>query len=152
MTHLVFVYGTLMKGYANHDWLLLGNPDAKFVGRGVAQNLALYNVTQGFPGVIREQGASTKGEVYEVGNATLRRMDNLESEGHMYLREKCVVHMENGELIESGLHMEPRNPASGNQSPEGDQPGNPDATVNRETRNQPPRFCASSCETSYFVD
>ncbi len=105
MPHLVFVYGTLMQGHGNHGWLLLGNPDARFVGRGVAENLGLYNVTQGFPGVIREQGASTKGEVYEVGNATLRRMDNLESEGHMYLRERVVVHMENGEAVESWTYI-----------------------------------------------
>ncbi len=105
MPHLVFVYGTLMQGHGNHGWLLLGNPDARFVDRGVAENLGLYNVTQGFPGVIREQGASTKGEVYEVGNATLRRMDNLESEGHMYLRERVVVHMENGEAVESWTYI-----------------------------------------------
>ena len=126
MPHLVFVYGTLMQGHGNHGWLLLGNPDARFVGRGVAENLGLYNVTQGFPGVIREQGASTKGEVYEVGNATLRRMDNLESEGHMYLREKCVVHMENGELIESWIYIwNLETPRPETRVPEGDQPWQP---------------------------
>lgn len=126
MPHLVFVYGTLMQGHGNHNWLLLGNPDARFVGRGVAENLGLYNVTQGFPGVIREQGASTKGEVYEVGNATLRRMDNLESEGYMYLREKCVVHMENGELVESWIYIwNLETPRPETKVPVSDQPWRP---------------------------
>lgn len=84
----VFVYGTLKRGHRNH--YLLEN--SKFIGAG--QTRRLFRMFDcGFP-VLRTYSdrpspynAKVRGEVYEVDEQTLRRLDQLESEGRMYHRQ-----------------------------------------------------------------
>lgn len=85
--HKVFVYGTLKRGHSN-NYLL---SQAKFIASGRTRRLfRLYNC--GFPVLRPPSGhrdaanAKVMGEVYEVSDETLRRLDLLESEGRMYHR------------------------------------------------------------------
>ncbi len=57
----VFVYGTLMKGFNNHGLL----KDAKFIGKAIISDYALYCVTPYYPGIVRQYGSAVNGEVYE---------------------------------------------------------------------------------------
>lgn len=63
-TFLVFVYGTLQKNRSNYH--VMGN--SKFIGNGVLDGFALYQVTYGYPGIKRSEGHKVKGEVYEVSH------------------------------------------------------------------------------------
>lgn len=83
----VFVYGTLKRDLNNHHLLR----DAKFIGGAYTVD-TFRMFTVGFP-IIRpsDDGASVYGEVYEVDDKTLRRLDALEAEGHMYDRKQVNV-------------------------------------------------------------
>jgi len=83
---LVWVYGTLKSGHRNH--CVLG---AKSVNHGPAvftfQASAMYDV--GFPIIMKGQSRiQVQGELYHVDGATFRRLDVLESNGHMYKRRR----------------------------------------------------------------
>lgn len=79
---LVFVYGSLKRGFHNNDLL----DTSYFVGTGTTPpDFEMYSAG-GFP-VIVYGDKSITGEVYLVDEPTLKRLDRLESNGHMYQRE-----------------------------------------------------------------
>jgi len=83
---LVFVYGTLKRGGANHAFLA----GQSFLGNGcTAPGFRLYGLA-GYPGMIRvpDDRDGVSGEVWSVGDDCLARLDELEglAEG-LYRRE-----------------------------------------------------------------
>src|SRR5215831_9216536 len=107
MRELVFVYGTLKRGYGNHH--ILG--DSAFIGEG--QTLArcrLFNA--GFP-VLRRRlnhdgpwNAPVRGELYEVADPeVMRRLDALEGEGRMYHRRKKKIVMATGRTVKAFAYV-----------------------------------------------
>ncbi|HHV65924.1 MAG TPA: gamma-glutamylcyclotransferase [Peptococcaceae bacterium] len=87
---MVFVYGTLMKGYENHRYYLA---QAEYLGKGEIEGYALYAVSS-FPGIVPEKGEKVKGELYRVDSDTLVELDILEGEGSLYLRKMVKVTMD----------------------------------------------------------
>ena len=89
MTYNVFAYGTLRRGFANHALL----SHARFVGVGKTKGrYALY--VSVIPYAIRdEQVAHLRGEVYEVDEATLDVLDELEEHPHVYHRASLPYHV-----------------------------------------------------------
>lgn len=86
--HLVFVYGTLKEGFSNHGLLRDSIYHGKHETGAVHKMLSLG----GFPGVIWNGGTSPiHGEVYEVTDATLARLDSLEGYPHFYDRRLIVT-------------------------------------------------------------
>ena len=96
--HRVFVYGSLIQGMGNH-WLLKGSIDKKFanlIGKAVTKN-KFKMITfheKCFPYVLFDSipiknAESTEiiGEIYEVDDSTLKKLDNLESHPNWYKRE-----------------------------------------------------------------
>jgi gamma-glutamylcyclotransferase (GGCT)/AIG2-like uncharacterized protein YtfP len=81
---LVFVYGSLKRGFRNHR-LLAAN---EFVGAGITEpRYRLINLGP-YPAMI-ETGAeplSVTGELYRIDEATLASLDRLEEEGTLYQR------------------------------------------------------------------
>ncbi len=101
MKHLVFVYGTLKKGFGNH--YLLEN--SKFIGR--AKTKEKYKMTaNGIPFVSKSKAVShIIGEVYEVDDETLEKLDFLEDHPDWYKREKVKVVLEDGKELEAWLYF-----------------------------------------------
>ncbi len=88
--HLVFVYGSLKIGFGNFKYFL---DDSEFVGRACTVDPAFEMVSLGmFPAVVKGGDNSIYGELFMVDQHTFERLDMLESNGDMYLREQffCV--------------------------------------------------------------
>jgi gamma-glutamylcyclotransferase (GGCT)/AIG2-like uncharacterized protein YtfP len=83
MTHRVFVYGTLKRGYSNHG-LLVG---ARFMGE-TATRQRFRMISGGFPVILdKRNGWPVHGEIYHVNDETLARLDELERVGRSYDRK-----------------------------------------------------------------
>ena len=78
----VFVYGTLMSGEFNHNYLI----NSTYLSQGTIEGYDMYNV--GFFPAIIEGDDLIIGELYQVPIKDLSAIDNLEGEGTFYLK-KC---------------------------------------------------------------
>ena len=86
----IFVYGTLKRGGGNNTWIA----QQQFVAEARTQpRYRLYDMG-GYPGMIRSQdGISIQGEVWDVDDSGLTRLDILEdTEGGEY--ERVVIPLE----------------------------------------------------------
>ena len=87
---LVFVYGTLKKGFWNHR--VLG--DSELVGTTDTVEDSYVLLDAGFPALtqVDEGGAPVRGEVYRVTSPeVLQHLDYLEGEGSMYHRRPITL-------------------------------------------------------------
>ena len=92
--HLVFVYGTLKRGFPYHE---IGLAGARFVGR--CRTVEAYPLVVGgrwySPILIAEPGAGKRvfGEVYEADDEKLAQLDALEGTHHPagYHRDRLAV-------------------------------------------------------------
>ena len=85
----VFVYGTLMKGETNHDFL----QNATFLDKTVIEGYDMYKVGW-YPAIIDGEGLAI-GEVYSVPVEDMASIDSLEGEGSLY-EKRCVRITVNG--------------------------------------------------------
>jgi gamma-glutamylcyclotransferase (GGCT)/AIG2-like uncharacterized protein YtfP len=117
--HLVFVYGTLRRGGAGA--LSIRFPNSRFVADAKVSG-SLYDLGT-YPGVILDESDSlVVGEVYEVDDEILKKLDDFESSSHYWRKQvkislgtssrKCWVYAPNPEafsrltLITSGDWIE----------------------------------------------
>jgi len=79
-TALVFVYGTLLRGEANHGLLAR----ARFVATGRTE--AAFDLVDlgDYPALVEGGGTIVTGELYEVDAATLAALDRLEEHPDVY--------------------------------------------------------------------
>lgn len=82
MNSKIFVYGTLMKEMSNHDCYL---SKSKFLGNAEIEGFIMYDLGS-YPGIVGGIGR-IKGEIYEVSEETLKRIDLLEGEGDLYTKK-----------------------------------------------------------------
>ena len=99
MEQLVFVYGTLKKGFSNHRLLA----SSELLGKArTVKKYAMYST--GVPIVVKEEAVSAIfGELYRVDEVTLTYLDSLEGHPDWYRREEVEV------LVEDkggGQHLE----------------------------------------------
>ena len=90
--NLVFVYGTLRRGFGNSRYLL----DKKTRDLGTHRTVpgfSLYLVTGGIiPGMIEDSSTNqVTGELYEVSGKVLKRLDSLEGVPHLYHRNRISL-------------------------------------------------------------
>ncbi|OCC14790.1 hypothetical protein DBT_1850 [Dissulfuribacter thermophilus] len=89
----LFVYGTLKKGFVNHSYLR----GAKFVGKAYTKSKYALYVGE-YPFVVKNQPLSNIfGELYEINEAILSHVDELEEHPDLYCREKVPVIIEEKE-------------------------------------------------------
>ncbi len=85
--HLVFVYGTLRRGGVGA--MSLRFPDSKFIAEAQVTG-SLYDLGA-YPGLIlNEANSSVIGEVYEVDDELLKRLDDFEASSH-YCRKQVKL-------------------------------------------------------------
>jgi gamma-glutamylaminecyclotransferase len=103
MTHRVFVYGTLKRGYPNNP-LLEGS---EFLGEAVT--VPTYKMVEtSFPVIMPDpSGKPVAGEIYTVDDATLARLDQLEREGRSYDRVmiEATLPLSNGEPTQAFIYV-----------------------------------------------
>jgi gamma-glutamylcyclotransferase (GGCT)/AIG2-like uncharacterized protein YtfP len=100
--HLVFVYGTLRRGSWNHGFLA----GQRLVGAGrTVEKYALY--VADIPYVAKEPVSRITGEVYEVADACLAALDELEDHPHEYRREQAEIELDSGETVTAWLYFHP---------------------------------------------
>lgn len=97
----VFVYGTLKSGHGNHR-LLQGS---KFLGRSTVDRFKMYSLG-GFPAVVPSEDGVIQGEVYEVDDFTMTRLDRLEGYPNFY--DRMIVSTEKGPAWIYYMHTPPR--------------------------------------------
>jgi gamma-glutamylaminecyclotransferase len=108
MSHKLFVYGSLKRGFGNHELL----KNSKFLGAYDTSD-ANYQMFSfgGFPGVIaldeQDRHHYILGELYEVDDATLARVDMLEGNGHFYTR-KIIELSETDDIVEAWMYLLPQ--------------------------------------------
>lgn len=103
----IFVYGTLKRGGSNHGWLR----GQRFVGAATTNpGFRLYDLG-GYPGMVTDpqQGLAVEGEVWEVDDAALARLDELEDvEGGEYARVPLPLQPPfDRETVEGYLYLHP---------------------------------------------
>ncbi len=105
MAHLVFVYGTLMKGELHHTTIA----HARFVRR--AETQLGYELVQidYYPAMLTGGTSRIVGELYEVDDSTLRRLDHLEEVPNYY--ERHTIALDDG--TEAFAYVMPRERAKG---------------------------------------
>jgi gamma-glutamylcyclotransferase (GGCT)/AIG2-like uncharacterized protein YtfP len=86
---LVFVYGSLMRGFHNYRLLVRGN--AHYLGR--AETRPEYSLIDlgPFPGLIESGTTRVRGEVYDVDGPTLAHLDRLEGHPKFYQRKHVAL-------------------------------------------------------------
>lgn len=84
----VFVYGTLKRGHGNHRLL----KDSKFLGEASIKS-DMYSLGA-FPAISGKGEREAYGEVFEVDEPTMERLDRLEGYPHFYNRK--VVETQHG--------------------------------------------------------
>ena len=90
----LFVYGTLKKGHSNHDRFL---SHAKYLGEGTTTRdiWALYDL--GFFPAMTHGNMQVTGEVYEVSDYELGKIDMLEGAPDLYERHMIVIDVDGEE-------------------------------------------------------
>lgn len=87
---LIFVYGTLKRGHANHGYL----SGQTFIDLATTEpRYRLYDLG-GYPGMVlhANHGTSIHGEVWEIDDACLKQLDELEgTEIGEYVRESIPL-------------------------------------------------------------
>lgn len=88
--NLVFVFGTLKRGYTNYERLL---KRAKFIGPALSVDNNYIMQDVGFPTLWQQEkigvlSGRVKGEVFALTDQQLRSCDWLEGNGRMYTREQ----------------------------------------------------------------
>lgn len=101
----VFVYGTLMRGYRDHEKFL---SEAKFAGNFIAEGFQLFDFGS-YPRVIHSEIDKIYGELYIIDSNTLAKLDILEDEGNLYIRKLIRVFNDNNEIQEAYTYVYNKN-------------------------------------------
>lgn len=83
---IVFVYGTLKRGYRLHQYM----EGARFLGEARLQGYRMHRVSW-YPAIRPDAGYTVYGELFEIDDAILAILDEVEDRGTEYERELCSV-------------------------------------------------------------
>jgi gamma-glutamylcyclotransferase (GGCT)/AIG2-like uncharacterized protein YtfP len=118
MVHTVFVYGSLMKGHGNNHLL----ENSLHLSNAVSVDAYKFYSFGCYPAI--KMSAENKnvwrvvGELYQVDDYTLTRLDQLESNGRLYQRHERPVRFTDGGVVTAWVYEYLRHP--GNHA---DEPG-----------------------------
>jgi gamma-glutamylcyclotransferase (GGCT)/AIG2-like uncharacterized protein YtfP len=99
---LIFVYGTLRRGFCNHHLLRRG----EFVGTGETVPRLVMHVAGGVPFASDAEAAyPLRGEVYAVDRVTLAELDRLEDHPNWYVRTPIGVRLDDGTTLAAEIYL-----------------------------------------------
>lgn len=86
----IFVYGTLKRGHGNHARFIAPDPGSNFIGEAVSVSTDYALLDFGAPILFKDQpgGHPVKGELFDVSDEVLARIDRLEGHPYHYRREQ----------------------------------------------------------------
>jgi gamma-glutamylcyclotransferase (GGCT)/AIG2-like uncharacterized protein YtfP len=98
---LVFVYGTLMRGFGNHRVMRYaqGELQARATVPGELIHLG------GYPGFRRAPKGTVHGEIYAVPPSGFGPLDSLEGVPNLYTRERIQATTEDGQTVECWIYV-----------------------------------------------
>lgn len=96
---IVFVYGSLKKGYYNHHYL----SGSKYLGEAILNDYGLIDLGR-YPGIIAQKGCDVEGELYEINAETKAKIDELEEEGSLYACVSLDVRM-NHQMVKANVYL-----------------------------------------------
>ncbi|MGY0216575.1 gamma-glutamylcyclotransferase family protein [Endozoicomonadaceae bacterium StTr2] len=108
-SHLLAVYGTLLKGLRYHHYLT--DIDAEYLGSGyTCDHYTLYSLGP-YPAVATDQATCpVRVEVYRVSDQGLKeRLDELEDYPSLYDRSQVAVRLESGQEVKAWIYHIPDN-------------------------------------------
>jgi len=97
----VFVYGRLTTNGFYHQHYLQGQT---LLGPAVIDGYKSY-IIGGLQGAVPEKDQQVKGEVYEVDQKALDKLDHLHNVGTMFKRSILDVGLENGEILQAEVYI-----------------------------------------------
>jgi gamma-glutamylcyclotransferase (GGCT)/AIG2-like uncharacterized protein YtfP len=107
LEYSVFVYGSLKRGFGNHDCL----NGSEFLGSAVTEHDCYTMHSFGaFPAVSAADDNPSHfiaGELYLVSRSTLEVLDRLEGNGHFYTRRLVNVQTNNRQIVEAWMYLVP---------------------------------------------
>lgn len=86
---LIFIYGTLKRGFNRHSALV----DQRYLGTAFsASRYSIFHIS-GFPALVEDSQNPKEiwGELYEVDNECLRKLDEIESISNNLFQRRTVV-------------------------------------------------------------
>lgn len=98
----VFVYGSLMKGGHYHQHYLGGRT---FLGQGFVNEYKKYIVGGGLDGILPAKGERVQGEVYEIDDSALAKLDFLHNNDALFTKAIVDVELENGEILQANAYI-----------------------------------------------
>ena len=107
MKHLVFTYGTLMKGQPAYGKF----GACEFVDEATLYDYAIYEVGL-YPAAVPLKGFKVEGEVYAVNDEQLKLFDEYEDEGDLYIRKIVKVELADKKIIDVFLYEYNKNVSS----------------------------------------
>lgn len=101
MKHLVFVYGSLKRGFGNH--FVLG--DSTYKGTLVTRdNFTMYSF-DAFPAIKKDtHGLPILGELFEVSDKILKDLDTLEGHPTFYKRQPLAL--SDGQVVHGYVYVD----------------------------------------------
>lgn len=119
-SHLLFVYGTLMRGYTLH--VLLLQPDISYLGRGRIHAKLFALPGEDFPAAVPDRNAYTCGEVYYLGTpgTTLPAIDEAEGCAEGLFERQLISVWQNDKLRKAWTYFYKRSIANARPIPGGD--------------------------------
>jgi gamma-glutamylaminecyclotransferase len=104
--HRIFVYNSLKQGFVWHNEYL-GNGQSKYLGAFTSgPNFSLY--IDALPFMVAEpSNTGVRGEVFEIDDSILKRLDGLEKCPRFVKREMIEVVDETGELVRAWAYIYP---------------------------------------------
>ncbi|MDD3024003.1 MAG: gamma-glutamylcyclotransferase [Syntrophomonadaceae bacterium] len=98
----IFVYGTsLTTGGRYNQYYLQGKIS---LGKGFLDGYKRY-ILGGLDGIHPEKGGRVKGELYEVDQAALAKLDFFHNIGSHFSRKIVDVELENGETLQADAYI-----------------------------------------------
>lgn len=97
----VFVYGSFVKNGRYHRHFIEGSA---FLGGGYVEGYSKY-ILGGVDGMIPRAGERVQGEVYELDQEQLKKMDSFMHVGTSFSRKDIDVVMENGTILQAQAHI-----------------------------------------------